>query len=254
MSLAPSQHKEIAETLERAGLSAPEQKAYLDLLANGASSATPVARRIGLPATTVQAILNRLGAKGVVHTSKHKSRSVYEAKDPVVFKNLLEQSLREITQAIPLLKELKADAAAPAKIRIYARERATDVFRQALSCKEKTIYEIVSAKDLQETLGERFHFTRRRVASGIALKSLRVEAAEIKKYSKDTHAQELREAKFLPREFTFPCSVMFWDDTVAFFAAAPEDLAWTVRSPSFRAMQQQLFDLLWSLGRKMETA
>ena len=130
----------------------------------------------------------------------------------------------------------------------------TDVFHQALAAKNKSLLEIVSAKDLQEILGEKFHFTRRRLKVGLRLRSLRVERHEIKKYSKETHMRELREAKFLPRELSFKASLMCWDDTVAFFSAKDEGLAWTVESRSIAETVRQLFDLLWSVSRTMETA
>ena len=85
------------------------------------------------------------------------------------------------------------------------------------------------------------------------LKSLRVEAREIKKYSAAIHAKEMREARFLPREFTFRASILFWDDTVAFFTTKDEGIAWTVQSPVIRELFQQVFDMLWSVSRKMET-
>lgn len=254
MSLTSLQRKEVQEILSQIGLSLLEQRAYLTLLEEGRGTATPLAKVLGVPLTTTQSVLQRLAQRGIVHVTKRKSRSVYEAKDPIAFKTLLEQTLQEVTHVIPLLRTLKAEQAAPLRVRIYERERMTDIFRQALLAKDKKLYEIVSARDLQEILGERFHFTKRRVAAGIQLKSLRVETHEIKKYSSSTHARELREAKFLPKELTFTCSLICWDQTVAFFTAANEGVAWVVQSASLSLMIRQLFELLWSVSRRMETA
>ena len=245
--------REVQESLSQVGLSDAEQKAYLSLLELGVSTATPLAHALSIPLTTAQSLLQRLATIGVVHVTKRQSRSVYEAKDPQIFKTLLEQRLQDVTQIIPFLKELRSEQKGPARIRIYTRERATDVFRQALLTKDKQVYEIVSAKDIQDVLGERFHFTKRRVEHGVRLKSLRVEAREIKKYHQRIHERELREARFLPRDFTFQCSIMFWEHTVAFFTPVSEGLVWMVYSPSFTQTMKQLFDLLWSVSRKMET-
>lgn len=251
--MTTTENKEIQETLTQVGLSLPEQRAYLALLENGVSTATPIAQLLSVPLTTAQSLLQRLVKKGVIHITKRKSRSVYEAKDPVAFKNLLEQTLQEVGNIIPLLRTLKAEQSAPTNVRIYQRERMTDIFRQALVSKEKTIYEIVSARDFQETIGERFHFTKRRMAAKVHLKSLRIEAHEIKKYNQATHVKEMREAKFLAKELTFTCSVLCWDQTVAFFTASNEGIAWVVQSASLSQMMRQLFELLWSVSRRMET-
>jgi sugar-specific transcriptional regulator TrmB len=253
-SLPSSQQKEINEILEKFGLGQKDCAAYLALLELGQTTVGPLARAINVPVTTAQSVVSRLIKSGLVDVSNNKSRHLYEAHDPVIMKRILERSLQEIGQTIPLLQSLKAEKTGNSKIRVYYRERATDIFHEALGAKDKMVYEIVSARDLQDVLGEKFHFTRRRVTGRVNLKSLRVEAHEIKKYSESAHRRELREAKFLPREFTFRASVMFWDNTVAFFTPKNEGVAWTVQSVAMREMFRQLFDVLWSVSRRMETA
>lgn len=248
-----NQLHEIHETLARIGLSKTEQEAYLTLLKLGISTANPVAKSLSIPLTTTQSLLKRLVKTGIVQETKNKSRSVYEAKDPLIFKTLLEERLRDISTIIPLLKTIPSGNGNAARIHIYDRERVTEIFSQALESKNKFIYEIVSAKDLQEHLGERFHFTKRRIEKSIRLKSLRVEAGEIKKYNKSIHERELREARFLPRELSFQTSILFWENTATFFSSSSEGLVFVVQSKSFVVMLKQLFELLWSVSRKMET-
>ncbi len=220
----------------------------------GATTLTPLALATRLPLTTVQSVVARLADLGLVGVTKRKSRSVYEALDPAVLKRILERQAEEASGVIPELKKLMRDEAVAPQIRVYYRDRTADIFHEALKAKSKLVYEIVSARDIQDVLGEKFHFTRRRLKVGVHLKSLRVEKREIKKYTKEVDERELREAKFLPRELTFRCSVMFWDDTVAFFTPKSEGLAWTVKSVAVRETMGQLFEVLWSISRKMETA
>lgn len=247
------QRKEIDEVLERFGLGTKDRAAYLALMSLGKATLTPLARSVGLKPTTVQAVLNRLADRGLVKVAKHGSRSEYESLDPIVLRRLLERQAEEVASVLPALRSLGEGTAAPAKIRVYARDRMADIFHLALKAKGGVIHEIVAAKDLQDVLGERFHFTARRVKAGLKLRSLRVEAREIKRYSAATHARELREARFLPRELTFKTSVLFWDDTVAFLTTREEGLAWTVQSKTLRETYDQLFNLLWQVSRKMET-
>ncbi len=252
-SLTVLQQKEVEEVLIQFGLSPKEILVYLSLLANGHTTITPLARSIQLPTTTVQSILERLGNIGVISITKHKSRHHYEASSPKILQQILEEKIKSVNNIIPLLENIHTDSARTTKIKIYYRERLTDIFNEALTAKNKIIYEIVSADDLQTILGEKFHFTRRRKEKNIQLKSLRVETHEIKRYSVRTHRAELREAKFLPRELTFSANVLFWDNTLAIFSAAREGLAWTVESPSIREMFAQIFNLLWQISRPMET-
>ncbi len=252
--LPANQRQEIHETLERFGLREKEQAVYLELLSLGRTTVTPLAAAAQIPVTTAQSILQRLAKTGLIAVSAHKSRHLYEAHDPIALRRLLERQIQDLQSAIPLLQGLRREDLSPTKVRIYTRERITDIFHRALLSKQKLIHEIVSAEDLQAVLGERFHFSRRRIKAGIHLKSLRVESQEIKRYSLATHRRELREAKFLPRSLTFRASIFFWDDSVALLTDKHEGIALLIQSPLLREMMQQLFDLLWDLSRKMETA
>ena len=253
MPLNNTQRQEIAEVMAAFGWNNKEQQVYLALLQSGPVTLSPLSRAVQSPVTTVQSVLSKLVGFGVVTVTKRKTRRVYTAEDPTILKQLLERQLQDVKGIMPLLKQLQSGEASDAKIKIYYRERMADIFHQALEVQHGPIYEIVSARDLQDILGEKFHFTRRRTHRRIRLKSLRVEAHEIKKYSKQTHIRELREAKFLPQELTFTSNVLFWDNTVAFFTSHHEGLAWTVESPSLSEMWRQLFDMLWSVSRIMAT-
>jgi len=247
------EQKEVKEVLSSFGLGDKDQKVYLALLGLGSATLSPLAKITSFPLTTIQSVLKRLVDFGLVSVTKEKSRQVYEAEEPGVLKKIFERRAEEAGNIVPLLKQLKIAPITNARIRVFERERVTDIFNEALESKSKVIYEIVSAKDFQEIIGEKFHFTRRRVAKGIHLKSLRVEEFEIKKYSKKIHERELREAKFLPAEMSFCANVIFWDNTVAFLTSKDEHLAWVVESQSIREMIQQMFEVFWSVSRRMET-
>lgn len=252
-ALTKLEEQEIAEVLDEFGLNEKDREVYFFLLVHGRSSITPIAKSAGLPPTTVQSVLSRLEKKGILDVNMQKSRHVYEAKDPQVFKKILEREAEEVSDIIPLLRKMRSEEKVYSKIRIYYRERITDIFHEALRSESGMVYEIVSARELQDILGEKFHFTKRRIKENIRLKSLRVEKNEIKKYNRSIHEKELREAKFLPRELTFRSSMMFWDNKVAFFTTKEEGIAWIVESRVLFETMKQIFELLWSVSRGMET-
>lgn len=254
MAFSKLQEQEITEVLSSFGLKEKEQRVYRSLLTTGNSTLTPLSNATGLPPTTVESVLNRLYDDGLVTVTKRGSRRNYEALDPVALKQILERKVREVNSVIPLLQSLKENNTAAAKVKIYHRERYTDIFDSAMRSKSKLIYEIVAPKNFQEILGEKYHFTRRRLEHGVHLKSLRVESKEIKKYSRAVHTRELREARFLPRELTFGATVLFWDRTVAIFTTKSEGSAVVIESPALTETYNQLFNLLWSLSRPMENA
>lgn len=254
MALSQLEQREVFEVLERYGLAPRERDVYLALLRAGRTTITPLARLARLPVTTAQSILNRLVERGLVGVSKRASRTVYEPLDPVILRRLLERRIEDVAAIIPLLRSLKADTRGASRVRVVARDAINDALLESLACHERIVHEIVAAGPFQEVIGERLHYTRRRVAAGVRLRSLRVEAHEIKRYAKATHVRELREAKFLPAELTFAWSVFFWDNTVMLIAPPDEGFACIIESASLRGTVAQLFELLWSVSRRMETA
>jgi len=244
--------KEIGEVLNRFGLNKNECEVYLALLGLGKVTITPLARRTGIPVTTIQSVLKRLTDRGLLEVTVRRSRHVYEALDPLVLRCILERDMEQVANIIPLLKKMYFEDEISPKIRIFTKDRINDIFRESLECKSKLVYEIVSAKEFQEVIGERLHYTKLRLKNNVKLKSLRVESNEIKKYSRESHVRELREAKFLPKDLNFRCNITFWDNTVAFVLPKEEGLAWTVESRALVETFCQIFDLLWSVSRRME--
>lgn len=252
-TLSTLEQKEIIEVLEQLGFNEKDREIYFVLLKSGPSTISPVARATGYPVTTVQSVLSRLDKKGVLEVTTKKTRHVYKASDPSIIKKNLERKIQDVGNIIPLLKKISQEERGKAKVKVYYNDRMSDIFHEAINCKNKLVYEIVSAHDFQLILGEKFHFTKRRLEKDIYLKSLRVEEHEIKKYNKTIHKNELREAKFLPREMTFRASMMLWDNTVAFFSSKGEGLAWTVESITITEMMKQMFEMMWEVSRRMET-
>lgn len=252
-SLSKTEQKEIIEVLNNFGLNEKERAIYFSLLTRGRSTISPLATELDYPLTTVQSIVERLSSKGLVSVGKNKTRHYYEANDPIELKNILEQQVKEVSGIIPLLNKIKGDELVASKVKVYYRDRVTSIFQEALKTKNKMIYEIVSAEDFQQVIGEKFHFSKRRIENNVRLKSLRVEAKEIKKYSKRIHERELREAKFLPAEMNFRGSFMIWDNTVAIFSTKNEGIAVVIESVVISEMLKQMFEVFWSFGRRMET-
>lgn len=151
-SLPKLEQQEIIEVLNQFGLNEKDREVYFALLKQDQTTITPLARMVRYPVTTVQSILHRLDQKGLVNVTTRKSRHVYEANDPAVFKKILERQIQDINNVIPLIKKLKTVDETGTKIRIFYRERMTDIFHEALKSREGLVYEIVSAKDLQEVL------------------------------------------------------------------------------------------------------
>ncbi len=247
------QQKEISQTLSEFGLNKKDQDVYLGLLKAGLTTLTPLSRSLGLPPTTVQSALARLERRGIIGVTKRKSRSVYEALDPIVFRDLLKEQATALASITPLLQQMKSDVQEKTHIRVFERERVAEILNQSLKSKEGEVLEIMSAKPFQDVIGESYHYTKRRMKTGVSLRSLRIRETEIKKYNQTVHKKELREARFLPKELSFRASALIFDNTVALFSTKSEGAHVMITSKSISDMYRQIFSLLWSVSGTMET-
>ncbi len=137
-TLTKLEKQEIAEALEQFGLNEKERIVYFSLLISGKSSITHISNHARLPLTTVQSVLFRLERRGLLDVNMRRSRHIYEAKDPQVFKKILEREAEEIAGIIPLLPKMKSEEKVYSQIRIYYRvpgiESNEPKFRQCRSC------------------------------------------------------------------------------------------------------------------------
>ncbi len=251
----PESRAELTELLERFAVRPIEQQAYLHVLTYGPQTVSPIAKAIEAPVSTTQAVMDRLVRLGIMDFTLRGNRRVFQAADPVKFKRIAERHVQDATRLMDVLAVYRAEKPADlGRVRVYPRERIADVLHRILAAKSKEVWEIVSAHDMQELMGERFHFTKRRVQQGIRLKSLRVESKEIKRYSKLSHQRELREARFLPATTSFRASFALWDNTVVFYPVKREGMIVVIESVSLCEMLRELYEILWSVSRRMETA
>src|SRR4051812_15201391 len=132
MKLTTLEQKELVEVLSSFGLKEKEIAVYTSLLSHGATTLTPLARSTGLAVSTVESVLKRLHAEGLVVANKKKTRHVYEALDPITFKKILEKKIEEVATVLPLLQLLRSEKITNAAVRVYYRERFNDIWDKAM--------------------------------------------------------------------------------------------------------------------------
>ena len=93
-SFTKLEQQEITEVLDNFGLNEKDRKVYFSLLNMDSGTITPLSKTVGMPPTTVQAIMFRLEKKGLLSVTTRKSRHVYSANEPEVFKQILERKMQ----------------------------------------------------------------------------------------------------------------------------------------------------------------
>lgn len=240
--------KEVSETFVALGLTESESSLWLALHKLTGASLSDLSREVGLSVSTTQSILKRLVLEGFVLTDT-RTQGLFYRPVPV---EVVSARLRSLEQSVlamsPFLDRLSKGVSGLSRVTFFEGRQVLQIFEEMLESKSKLIKEIVSPLPLQNVLGERFHFSRRRVKSGVKLQSLRVRQMEIKQYNRQKNITELREARFLPSGVNFEMSMFIWDDCTAFVSSQGEGFGFISRSRELRVMMESVFGVLWGIS------
>ncbi|MCK4968591.1 MAG: hypothetical protein KAS12_06045 [Candidatus Aenigmarchaeota archaeon] len=111
--------KQIEIILKNYGLSDKEAKIYFVCLKMGSASVVSIARASKLPKSTCCDRLNSLIEKGLISQIVKNSTRFYEASDPNVFMNLIDEKKKQIESIIPSLTAFKNTAPEKPNITFY---------------------------------------------------------------------------------------------------------------------------------------
>src|SRR3989344_7302496 len=97
------------EQLQKLGLLESESKVYLALLSLGSTSSGKIAKETELNRVSVYKALENLSKKGLVNYVIKANRKYFEAVNPRVLEDLIEEKkkqLDEIKKQVPLLEDM----------------------------------------------------------------------------------------------------------------------------------------------------
>lgn len=112
------------EILESIGLSKRESIAYLALIELGASTIGPIVKKTDIPSSKIYEVLERLIEKGLVSYIIEKSQKHFQASDPEIILNRLEEKQEKLRKIIPQLKEKQRFSRDKQEVELYEGKQA----------------------------------------------------------------------------------------------------------------------------------
>jgi sugar-specific transcriptional regulator TrmB len=173
---------------ENLGFSPNEEKVYLHLLKNGASSIRQVAGDTGVNRGTVYEALKELADRGLVSHSQKKQKQQFMAEDPSALKSLFNEERnrltgmrKELTKSLPELVALYQTKREHTVIKIHDGHAGTKIILEdvikTMTVESDRQYRVYSAANIREYLYYNFaSFSERRIKAGIRAKVIAVGA------------------------------------------------------------------------------
>ncbi len=241
----------ITSILSDLGLSKSRGTVYLSALETGTGSAIDIAKKAGLPRTTVHEILQNLVALGLVSFVTKGRTRIYTAEPPQKLKMLLKDKERKLESVLPELTSLLSTAGIRPKVRFYEGvEGVKTVFEDTLTVKGKLLRGILSMEDLYEIPGKEYmdDYVERRVGAGIKLNVIRSEGTEVEE-TWPASLKESRELHYAAKGMAFPMTTYLYDNKVGIIGTQKENFGMIIESKDFYITQMNLFEVLWQVTK-----
>ncbi len=248
----------LADLFRKLGLETMELKTYLALLEHGSSSAAVVARRLGIPRSSVYGFLGRLNERGLVQQAERGGVKLWQADDPGRLRQLISDerskwaSIEEsFEQLLPQLHARRnADYLAPRFSFFEGVEGVKSILRDVLMYRDIVTQCFWPAREMIDILGDRFmaEHNRQRIRQKLYIQSIWPESKVI-----DIGAHPylgvggnfFREIRKAPPQID--CSMGYWaySNKVGFVSSRKECFGFIVESTELREMLKTQFDVLW---------
>lgn len=246
----------IHTTLKALGLNRKEIDLYLQMLAVGAQAASVLARKVGLPRSSVQFLAESLVKKGVATKHKHRSITTYQPTNPEhlvrilesekhEYINEIEKRVEEVSAIVPKLKELQGNSYSRPQVRFFeGREGLKMIFEDSLTAKE-TIRTLANFEERDKCLPDYFKdYYKRRVDKGVFIRAIYPDT-EFGVRRRERDEQSHRESLLIDKDkYKWLPEIQFYDDKVT-IASGSDMVGVIIEGKDISQAMKVLFDLAW---------
>jgi len=235
----------IEETLQELGLNKRESICYSALLELGSSTVGVICKKTGIPSSKIYEILNNLIQKGLAsYVIKGKIKH-YQASNPRVLLNYIEEKKKKIEEILPQLL-LKQKLIKKQSVEIFEGQKAlfslfVDLIEDA---KPNELYLVFSINEENKNEQANLFFrniTLRRKAKKLDTRLLR----NIKYFKKEKHTKlKLRYTKF-----NLPQGITIFRNYVIILSWVDSPIAIKIESEIFADQLRDFFLELWKVAK-----
>ena len=234
--------------LQNYGLSRKEAIVYLACLELGSASVQKIARKAGLPRSTVYEVLDDLNNQNFVNSFRRKHIKYYSAEDPAQVIKLAQVKVDAMSEVLPQLNAMYGQAKQRPTVRFYQGKNGMKMILEELLDEADEMLSFSSAEDLFRELGDYFDkFVERRVKKKIPARVILNESKKAQE-RKRLGPQHLRQVKILPDTHLHQGQIFIWKNKIAMFSFTNDFTAIVIESKELYKVQKAMFEQLWELA------
>lgn len=236
----------IEETLQELGLNKRESICYTSLLELGSSRVGAIVKKTGIPSSKIYEILDKLIKRGFVTYVIKNNVKHYQASDPKMLLNYIEERKRKIEEIIPQLL-LKQKLSKKQSVEIFEGQKAiftlfTDLIEEA---KPDESYLVFSINEENKSEHANLFFKNlalRRKEKKLDVRLLR----NINYYVKEKHTK----LKLRHTNFNLPQGITIFRNYIVILSWVESPVAIKIESEVFANQLKKFFLDLWKQARE----
>lgn len=256
----------IEKTLSALGFESSEAKVYLTLLKSGSMTVGNLAKRMGIPRTTLYGFLSRLSDRGLTSQSLRKGIKVYSAESPDKILLLFQQKQAQLDGAqkdfqglLPKLKEQRRAVLSAPRFQMYEGEEGLkNVLKDMLLYSDIESCAFWPIKQMMAILSPDFfqYHNTERIRRNIHTRAIWPvsEAVDIKNFQFLGSAEPFRrEIRIAPPNLSFSMGYWFYANKVAFLASRKEGFGFIIESEELVETLKAQFEVVWNISKPVSS-
>jgi sugar-specific transcriptional regulator TrmB len=241
------------------GLSEITQKVFNDLVANGATTASKLADRVGIPRPSVYDHLKILIKNGLVTERKEEYRKVFQIDDVRNIQEMLSDKIRALETEkkqfeLSLPSLLQKVVFIEPQIKFYSGK---DGMKQVLNhiMLNRNIETVLfwPMSEMMKVLGPEYlkKLNEKRIKRNIFLRAIwpKDKVLDTNKFPYLKSGEDtLRDLRFAPEGMTWNMGYWLYEDKVAFLSSEKEGFGFVVQSKDFSNLMKLQFEEIWKIS------
>jgi sugar-specific transcriptional regulator TrmB len=250
--------------LRSLGFDEEESAVYFFLIRQGQAPVGVLAKRLGMPRTTLYTMLHRLVARGLVRETTNKGLKTFVAEPPDSISLLFSQRAQQLEKSkqefAALLPELRKDhrlvPSTPRLSVFEGKDGVQNVLKDMLLYSDLETCAVWPIKKMIAVLsGDFFHFhNKERIRRSLYTRAIwpHDQVVPVSKYpALGSGKRYLREIRIAPKEISFALGYWIYADKVAFLSSAEEGYGYIIQSQELVQTLKVQFEFLWAQAQPL---
>ncbi|MEK6860108.1 MAG: helix-turn-helix domain-containing protein [Nanoarchaeota archaeon] len=236
----------LEETLQELGLNRRESICYIALLELGSSKVGEILKKTEIPSSKIYEILEKLIKRGLVSYIVKNNVKHYQASNPSVLINYIEEKKKKIQEIVPILIS-KQKLSKKQTVEIYEGQKAIFSLLTNLidNAKKNELYLVFSINEENKNEQANLFFrniTLRRKEKGLDVRVLK----NINHYKKEKHSK----LKMKYTNFILPQGITIFRNCVILLSWVEQPVAIKIESDIYANQLRDFFSDLWKIAKK----